>query len=182
VNNILETLSCIEVTDSRLLEKIYRLRVKAWEVDAPPFTESETWTDRWDPISRHWAVLNGDEPIAAARLSLHTELENIPDRESYLNILPHNLNRPIASLNRLVVHPDWRKRGLSRRLDVIRLEAARAMGAASIIGVSDSGRHRIKQLVSLGFSVLGEGGPASDAPATSLPMIVVLLQVYPCSS
>jgi GNAT superfamily N-acetyltransferase len=61
-----------------------------------------------------------------------------------------------ASMNRLVVHPDYRGRGIARMLDCLRLRHAPQVGAALVVVVA-SGR-RVAALESLGFENLGPPG------------------------
>ena len=58
-----------------------------------------------------------------------------------------------ASMNRLVVHPDYRGRGIARLLDCLRLQHAPLVGAGIVVVVA-SGR-RVAALESLGFENLG---------------------------
>jgi GNAT superfamily N-acetyltransferase len=60
-------------------------------------------------------------------------------------------------MNRLVVHPDYRGRGLSEELDGIRILAAEAAGCTCVIGHTHAGDKRVAQLVREGFQVLGAG-------------------------
>lgn len=114
-----------EVTDnSPLMEQVYKdLRLAAWRGEPRMVETLSYWKDEIDATARHWVIVDAGEAIAAARLSFHHSIEDLPDAEILAGIC-RTLPTPIASLNRLVVHPDYRRRGYGTRLDKIRLEAA----------------------------------------------------------
>jgi hypothetical protein len=72
----------IEVTGAAQVDEICRLRVAVWsesgQLAEDPFLQDE-WRDELDARgrSRHWAILRGDEIVAAARLSLHDTLRDV---------------------------------------------------------------------------------------------------------
>ncbi|WP_373513645.1 hypothetical protein, partial [Persicitalea sp.] len=66
----------------------------------------------------------------------------------------HFESRKLASLNRLVVAPEYRGHGLSGQLDAIRIESAKALGAEVIIGFPQL--VRIQSLRRKGFEMLDE--------------------------
>ncbi|MEA3188060.1 MAG: hypothetical protein QOD99_1890 [Chthoniobacter sp.] len=160
--------------DDPLLQKIGRLRVEAWQTKTSRAAEMETWIDEFDLTARHWVVFQNGLPVAAARLSVHEALEDIPDAESYLGVFRKNPPALIASLNRLVVAPCARGLGLSKRLDVARLRAAEQMGCRSAVLSTASGSGRVKQLVGWGFAVAGEGPRFKNPPLCHLGAPVVL--------
>lgn len=162
-----------------LLHAIGRLRVQAWETAAPEAAEMEIWLDEYDRSSRHWVALHEGAPVAAARLSIHANLSEVPDAESYQGVIDNPSATRIASFNRLVVHPSFRRLGLSRRLDLIRLEVAEEMGCEGAILSTATGPHRIRQLVALGFEFLGYGPHFSKPPLCHLPRPAVLFCRFP---
>lgn len=153
----------VNPNDQILLEKIGRLRVTAW-AQAIPEIESRTncFLDAHELSSRHWCVFLKGEPIAAARLSIRDNINAVPDAEVYRNVLPVNLPFPIASLSRLVTHPDFRGRGISRLLDEVRVDEATKLGCKCIIGATPSGPDRLAALLNLGFSPIGP--PVANSP------------------
>jgi hypothetical protein len=163
-----------EVTgEHALLDEIYRLRVLVWRNFAPSFTDQPLWMDAWDENSRHWAFLYENSPIAAARLSIHSSLQELPHAECYDGVLPADLPGPIASFNRLVIHRNWRGLGLAEQLDIVRLESAEAMKCRCAVGITDSGNHRIKQLEQMAFQVAGLARSNVDGPRTKNPLVVI---------
>jgi GNAT superfamily N-acetyltransferase len=150
-------LKLVEVTDSAVLRQILALRVLAWRSFINIDPELHEWTDKHDATGRHWAILDGDTVVAAGRLSIHERLGDVPDSEVYVPVLSMPMAPPIASMNRLVVHPEYRGRGLSDELDEIRISAAEAAGCTCVIGHTNAGNKRIAQLVREGFQPLGTG-------------------------
>jgi GNAT superfamily N-acetyltransferase len=165
--------------DNDLMEKIGRLRVEAWRTEAPGAADMETWVDEFDRCARHWAVFDQGVLIAAARLTTHPALGDVPDAESYRGVFREPPPAPIGSLNRLVVHPSARGRGLSKRLDLVRLEAAEEMGCRSVILSTASGPHRVRQLMGWGFELIGDGLRFQKPPLCYLPPPAVLLCRFP---
>jgi len=165
--------------DEDLLEQIGRLRVEAWKTEAPSAAGMETWLDEYDRSARHWAVFDGGVLLASARLTTHSTFAEVPDAESYLGVFREPPPPLIGSLNRLVVHPSARGRGLSKRLDLVRLEAAENMGCRSVILSTASGPHRVQQLIGWGFERIGCGPQFQKAPLCYLPPPTVLLCRFP---
>ncbi|MDB6151777.1 MAG: hypothetical protein JWL90_230 [Chthoniobacteraceae bacterium] len=158
-----------------LLQQIGRLRVEAWETETARAAEMISWVDRFDHAARHWVVFAGTLPVAAARLSIHQALADVPDAESYAGVFPQTPTPPIASFNRLVVHPSARGAGLSKKLDMIRLQAAEQAGCRSAILSTASGPARVRQLTRLGFELIGFGPRFQTPPLCYLPAPAVLL-------
>jgi GNAT superfamily N-acetyltransferase len=155
----------IPPTDRAVLEKIGRLRVVAWSTEVPRMREEfPVWLDELDWNARHWVFMCDDEPVAAARLSVHCNLQDVPDCDACSVVFQEPPPSPIASMNRLVVAPTFRGKGLSKRLDCVRLQAAAEMGCKRVIVATSSGEHRVRQLVSLGFECIGKWQPPNDSP------------------
>jgi GNAT superfamily N-acetyltransferase len=165
--------------DRPLLDRIGRLRVRAWSTLIPEAAAMEIWLDGFEAAARHWVVYRGDELIAAARLSVHQGIEDVPDPECFVGVFREPIPTPIASFNRLVVDPSARELGISRRLDLVRLEAAEAMGCRCAIGSTPAGEKRIRQMVELGFVVVGLGNPDHHPPCCYGPRPVVLFRPLP---
>ena len=161
--------------DEDLLEKIGALRVEAWKSEAPSAAEMGTWVDAFDETARHWAVFDHGVLLASARLTTHGSLAEVPDAEAYLGMFREPPAAPVASLNRLVVHPSARGQGLSKRLDLVRLEAAENLGCQSVILSTASGTYRVRQLIGWGFELIGTGAPFQKPPLCDLPPPAVLL-------
>jgi hypothetical protein len=102
-----------------MLERIGEMRVRAWRRDFPNEPSLLIWLDDFDRTSRHQAFLLGGEPLAAARFSVHSCIEEAPDFEGYMGVFQTPPRSPFASFNRLVVDPAVRGRGLRRQRDLI---------------------------------------------------------------
>ena len=176
----MDELHLVEVgtSDRTMFARIGRLRVEAWRTLFPGTAVMTTWLDEYDGAAHHWAVLRGGEPVASARLSVHGRLEEAPEAETYLSVIKDPIPTPVGSFNRMVVNPTYRRRGLSKQLDAIRLQAAKEIGCRSVVGETPSGEHRVRQLASLGFQVVGAGRRSALQEMLSLsspPVVVVRL-------
>jgi hypothetical protein len=161
--------TAVETTDPAILDQVYRLRVVAWQARNPDFPQMDAWTDAFDATGRHWVILDGDAPVAAARLTVHDVLAEAPSAEIYRDLLPADLPGPIGVLTRLVVAPRHAGLGLSQVLDVARIEAARQADCRHLIGATLAGLPRIRQMLDLGFEICGEAKPYGAGPLHQLP-------------
>ena len=168
-----------EITgDAALLAAVYRLRMLAWRTQVALPEAMTEWTDGFDAVARHWAFLHQGQPVAAGRVSVHGALADIPDAETYEGVFTTPPPAPIASLNRLIVHPDWRGLGLPRVLDAVRVQAAEQMGAQCVVGATGSvqgNRVRIEQLAETGFVIAGLGVCSTISPIPDMepPTIII---------
>jgi GNAT superfamily N-acetyltransferase len=152
----------VDPNDSELLHEIGRLRVLAWSSsDRTLVFKTSFWLDDFEMPSRHWCIFHNDEVVAAARMTMTTNLDGVPDAFLYAGVFENPPPGPIASLNRLVVHPRFRGRQLSRLMDAIRLREARIAHCQSVVCETHSGGKRLAQLVEFGFKVVG---PANNYP------------------
>ena len=146
--------------DEETLEAVYRLRVEAWRqrLNIPP--EITRWKDPCDADAMHWVFVQERRPIAAARLTIHREVGEVPDAAVIAHLVT-SLPAPIASINRCVVSPDFRGGGLSSQLDSLRMDAARLNGCKSVVATISDER-RCSSLERHGFIRLGAGLPDAD--------------------
>jgi len=150
----------IDPRDTVLLRRIGRLRVRAWATfRSGSRAPGGCWLDEFDLSARHWAFFDGDEPVAAARLSVHGQLSDLPDAPIFDGVFQIPPAAPIAAFNRLVVHPAYRGLALSLRLDCARVAAAIEAGCRSVVLETHSGAARVAQLTALGFRVVGPSRP-----------------------
>jgi len=165
----------IAVTEREMIERIGELRVRAWRAETLQSPLITSWLEDFERIARHWAFLRDGQPVASARLSVHGCIEEIPDYEGYVGVFRTMPAAPIASFNRLVVDPCVRGLGLSNKLDLIRLEAAEAMGCKCAVLATPTGNRRVQQLVKVGFEVVGLGNLLLHSPVCSnvLPTLVI---------
>lgn len=109
------------LTDTSRLQEIYDLRLNVWEHSGKSkFVNRKFypngWHDHLDGSAFHWIVINDQNKIiASARLNIFNSLEEFPYFLSVKNFsLPDVM--PFAFFSRLVVHPQYRQNGLSRKL------------------------------------------------------------------
>lgn len=111
--------------DSSKLQEIYDLRVDAYEhspksiyINRKIFPNG--WKDHLDenPRTMHWIIEDKDRIIAAARIAI---LNNYSDSGENLMHCKLSNSQPIAYLSRLVIHHEYRGRGLSTTLDKVRM-------------------------------------------------------------
>lgn len=146
------------------LAAIYRLRVAAWRSRTDYFPDIAEWQDAHDATACHWAIRDGGEIVAAARLTIHDRLADAPSAEIYEDLLPADLAGPIAVMTRLVVARPHGGQGLSRLLDVARIDHARASGCRHVLGRTSAGKLRLEAAVTLGFAIMGPSGNHSCGP------------------
>lgn len=63
----------VEVNDQLILQKIYELRVDIWKLAGIPPSNFKLliWKDEHDDHAIHWAIIENNYPLAAARLCVH---------------------------------------------------------------------------------------------------------------
>lgn len=139
------------------MDEVYGLRPIAWRTEANVHAEMENWRDEIDSVAHHWVVVVDGRVVAAARLSVHEILNSsVPDASVYLDGFEEFISKPFASMNRLVVHPDFRRQGFGTLLTNVRIEYATEVGCKSILA-SSSNPKRIATLERHGFQVVGKG-------------------------
>jgi predicted GNAT family N-acyltransferase len=110
--------------------------------------------DGFDEDAWHWTVSLANRVIAAARLTTHQHLLDVPDAHLCISLLPLALPVPIGYFSRLVVSPEARGNGLAGKLDTLRLGACRDFGVQSVAcsWTPSSGIGRRQQLMEFGFN------------------------------
>jgi predicted GNAT family N-acyltransferase len=149
----------IDNLDDQLLTQIYQLRVEVWNNTSlikKPFSNG-LWTDEHDDHAMHWAVVSDNKVLAAARLSIHKTLEELPYANLYMDseklILP-----PIASMNRLVIHPVAQGKGLSKEFDAVLINQARKTKCCSmVVPLSELTKYRKNSLLKQWFKQIAGG-------------------------
>ena len=143
-----------EITNTEWVPRTFRLRYEVWNVETtllPHIQKQGLITDEHEAHARHWAVFDGDEMVAAARMCIHDVQEGSPDASTFS---PIPLLTPVATINRLVVVPSARNLGLAKQLDECRIYAARSNRAKCI--VATAAPTRIAALQRLGFRLTEE--------------------------
>ncbi|MBY0371770.1 GNAT family N-acetyltransferase [bacterium] len=142
-------------TNHELLETIRELRALTWEGISEAGGLFRDLEDSTDMGTLHWLVWEGEHLVAAARLSVHTALELVPDAEFYEQLSSSKSVGLVGSINRLVVHPQFRNRGLATLLDQERVNTAWNLGCSSIVATTIAGSSRGFQLEKCGFRKIG---------------------------
>lgn len=140
-----------------LLEEIGALRFELWNAAASNLsrTSPKAWLDRVDKEAMHFLVFNNDEVVAAARLSIHHHIDDIPEHEAIISCFPDWAPTfPVGHLGRLVVHPSARSNGIATKLDADRIDYCGSKNVATIVGAAIS--WRTDALKKLGFDLRGE--------------------------
>ena len=165
-------LKSVKVNFSDYANEIGIFRRKVWEIedefDASAFPEG-LWIDELDKTATHWLVFDKEKIVASARLGVYNSYETTP----YMSIMqPYKslLKLPIASLNRLVVHKDYRRNHIAQLLDEARVNEARKNGAKTVVGQAVS--YRIKGLQALGFKYIADIGRIKEFPKTELSLLI----------
>lgn len=169
------------VSDPAVLGRIFALRVAAWRKRNRTFPDIGLWTDPFDEGALHWAVQSGrGEIVAAARMTLHDGIGQVPDAEIYPPAVL-DLTGSVASINRLVVCPTMAGMGLVAALDDARIEKARSEGCRWVLGATLAGPRRLAAAKAAGFVNMGNTRPYRSGPlsTTTGQSTVILLELTP---
>ncbi|MDB5240963.1 MAG: hypothetical protein JWP57_1588 [Spirosoma sp.] len=168
---MLDDIYCIsQVSFPERIQEIGALRIRAWRNEPginADFFAKRTWVEAIDHTACHWIITKNNRIVAAARMSLHDSLQNVP----YASLLP-DVYRPkyghktVASINRLVVDPRFRGLGLARLLDQARLDMAQDKGVDYVLAQPQ--QTRLKALTKLGFSYICELPHIPEMPERQL--------------
>lgn len=147
-----------EVSYPDRIMDIGKFRIKAWRNERgvnPAFFSKSFWIDEVDQYAFHWIITKNSEIVAAARLSIHDSLCDVP----YADLLNAEQSAPfqnskVASINRLVVLPEYRGLGLSSLLDKIRIE--RSIQQKAEIMIAFPQLVRLEPLGRKGFELIAQ--------------------------
>lgn len=148
-------------TTNGLIGSMKELRRRCWGLF---FKNLEFLDDGHDGHATHFMVLADGTVIAAARLCTHSHLPNVTEFHLYPNLDNYKLPGPYGCINRLVVDPQFRGRGISGMLDRIRIETARRFGCRTILASWNhhSGDRRRQALQAQGFTNVSNDQPIPD--------------------
>ncbi|MCE6990064.1 GNAT family N-acetyltransferase [Dyadobacter sp. CY323] len=156
------------------LDEMGALRVLAWKDEqgiSHDFFSHKSWLDEDDLRAHHWVISHNKVIVAAARLSFHKEYSSVPHADLFdESLIAKYGTGPYASLNRLVVAPEYRGKGFSTLLDEARINYAATNGAKMIIAQPVASR--IKSLEELGFLYLGKIKPLYQMPERQIYFMI----------
>lgn len=139
------------------LQAIGKFRYMMWneetEVNKEMFPDG-CWIESSDATARHWIAENiqTQEIVAVARLTYHETLQD--NLDGYLWIEKQFMvPEPCANISKLIVHSSVRKLGIGQTMSDIRIQAAKDMGAKSILVTASAANARI--LYTKGFTDSG---------------------------
>ena len=157
------------ITYPEHMQEIGQLRYVAWkDIDGinKEFFSKGYWIDDLDKNSLIWVISYKESIVASARLSFHRHFDSIPWKDGIPIEARNSLVMPVASMNRLVVHPDFQRRGLSRPLDKARIEEAKKQKMKTII--AEPTICRISVIDTYGFKDYGWFGQTPELPGVQL--------------
>ncbi|NOQ34737.1 MAG: GNAT family N-acetyltransferase [Methylococcaceae bacterium] len=137
----------------KLLAEISQLRQRVWqefhEHSAKAF--NNVWLGEIDHKAYIWCIFHQQQLVGSGRMSLHSTLEQIPDSFVFKGL--EDFYPPlIASFNRLVIAPEFTRRGLAKFLMQSRLQKAFELGTRAV--AIEAPLWRVPALQSLGFEHL----------------------------
>jgi len=156
-----------------LIDEIGRLRVDVWKNEKGMNQElmaKGIWIDASDEIAIHWVVFKDRTLVGSARLTIHENLSDIPYSLLLNKYSFDQYNLPVSSMNRLAIHADHSGQGIAKKLDELRINTSRELGAQLIIGEPVS--WRIDCLEKLGFETIGPLGYPEEAPGLMLTLMI----------
>jgi GNAT superfamily N-acetyltransferase len=144
------------LTDKSRLQEIYDLRVEAWENSANKAHINRKnfpigWFDKHDPNAHHWIIEDEGKIVAGSRICMLTDLAEIAEVD--FSIFTLSSARPFAYFSRLVVHPQYRRKGFTHLMDKVRVDFLQSSEAA--FALSCSAPQRRTSLEQAGFTELG---------------------------
>jgi predicted GNAT family N-acyltransferase len=151
----------ILLKDKSRLQEIYDLRVTAYE-DSPKsvYVNKELfpngWKDHLDEVDNtyHFVVIDNQKIVASGRIAIVDDVYELTDLKEALDMFELPKEKPVAYLSRLVVHKEYRKRGIPDSMDRFRLNFLKENKMAKFaIGCATNDRQA--SLLKYGFVNLG---------------------------
>ncbi len=126
--------------DDNLRKELINLRLIAWDnkLNDPSFKPFHL-IDSLDEISMHFIIEDKNKLIGAARICLINSLKDIEEGIIYSS-LNFKFSFPCAFIGKLVIHPDYQKKGLGTSLINSRMEYLKESKVKlAFCGVNSSG-------------------------------------------
>jgi len=166
----------VRSTDKATIEEIGRLRFAVWSADNlldESLFPDHSWVDDMDfgEAARHWIVrdLVSGDLVGAARLTRHESLEDDYRDVKLWRDCGLTLAVPLVDFGRQAVLGAYRRRGIARALDKVRLESARTWDIAGVTprcAVCTASEVKIQTLIEMGFFSIGQTAIFNDRPTT----------------
>ena len=157
------------------IETSQRLRFEVWSAEGVALTHLKEHKihDELDAQAFHWGAFVENDMVASARLTVHQSLNDAPDGYLFHTI---ELPTPVANLSRMVVGAQFRRLGVARAIDELRIRRAREMGAKVVIGSPVKTIPTLERLKSYGFQFTEIDGKADwgDTPITGAYMLLTI--------
>jgi hypothetical protein len=171
------------LTDHSRLPEIYHLRVLAWEqspgsdnINSQKYPDG--YRDHLEERSIHSISTNHEgQIIAAARLTVCHSLDELPYPDvfkAFEHLMP--TERPFMFYSRLVIHPNYRKRGLAGKFDEMKLAYQKQKSIC--LGVATVKPKRYEALRPYGFEALGPGLGSPNSNYDFPGSIVIINRIY----
>lgn len=152
----------VEPSNTDIIRRIGQFRYELWcgetEVNHSLFPQG-LWIEDIDYSARHWVVFETDSDtidlhsapvLGVARLTVHDNLSDNPDGYIWIrNSIEQRAPSPVGHFCKLAVSKRARGLGIGRLLSEVRIDAAKKIGAKSIIVTASENNARI--LKQLGF-------------------------------
>ena len=145
---------------NQLFELVTDLRHLCW---GDSLSSLDLLDDGHDSHALHFVLLDQDIVIAAARLCVHELLADVPDPHLFVTT-NRPLPAPLGCINRLVVHPKYRKLGIASILDQVRTEATKQLGCKTMLVAwnEHSGIQRRNAIQAQEFESITDGKAVAD--------------------
>lgn len=139
--------------DDAMLFKVERLRQTVWRSLVNERAVKKRFAlDKFDQIASHIAIVVDNEVVGSGRVIPVRSVADVPDQCSFGDFVGQ-MNFPIAVMNRLVVHSDYQRMGLSHQINQDRIDLARQFGVLEIwVEVAEE---RVSSMLKIGFQDMG---------------------------
>ncbi len=172
------------IEDVETIHEIGRLRVAVWDQKQPhirpDLVKDGMWLENLDfqPNAEHWVVRHNSKIIASCRLSFHDAIDDVP-LSQIMKPYADKSTSLYSSINRLVIHPDHRCKGISMILDLMRVYSAKHNGSTQLFADA-IGEKRAESLKKIGFKNHSRNRGSSFLDIVSGPFFAMSLELRSC--
>jgi GNAT superfamily N-acetyltransferase len=158
---VVVTLIRVRGDDADVLTVVGALRLEAWgRLLGPDAAAARFGVDHHDAGAWHCLALDEGAPVAAGRLTVHSDLDDLPESTSF-GPYRGQMRVPLGFASRLVVHPAHQGRGHAARIIVDRLVLAAELDLLEVWG--ETRLHKVHGLTRHGYE------PVGPSPDHSVP-------------